>query len=72
MITVPADTPVTVPDVEPTVATEVLPLVQWPPPVASPKDSEEATQTGNSPDMEAGNGLTVIVVVAVHPVPGMV
>lgn len=68
--TVPADTPVTTPDDEPTTAIDVLLLLQVPP------DGEPAsvivlpTHTCVGPDM-VGVGLTVITTVVKHP-PGNV
>ena len=45
MIQVPAETPVTIPVDEPTVATAVLLLLQWPPAVESFKVTVAPAQT---------------------------
>ena len=54
MIVVPGDTPVTTPVVEPTVATDVVPLVQVPPVVASANVIVEPAHTDVGPVMLAG------------------
>lgn len=68
MVAVPADTPVTAPVVDPTVATPGLPLVQVPPEVPSVKVVEEPTQTLAVPPIVAGSGLMVTALIAKHPV----
>lgn len=64
----PTATPVTVPDTEPTVATEILPLIQVPPDVASDKVIVEPAQmlTGVDGVIAAGTALTVTVAIAKH------
>ena len=64
---VPADTPVTFPVAEPTVATDVLLLLQVPPLVTSDSGIEKPTQTTAGPVIAAGIGLTVTTVVVKHP-----
>jgi hypothetical protein len=66
---VPEDTPDTVPVVpeDTTVATPVLTLVQVPPLVASVNIVVPLWHTVNVPDIGAGFGLTVTVVVRVQP-----
>ncbi len=65
MITdVPAATPDTTPLPEPTVDTDVVPLLHVPPAVALLSVVVSPAQTLFVPDMEAGKGLTVIGVVA--------
>jgi hypothetical protein len=56
---VPADTPTTLPLVDPTVATEVLLLVHVPPEVRSVSVLEDPTQTLVVPAMAAGSAFTV-------------
>ena len=68
MIGLPADTPVTTPVVEPTVANPVLLLLQVPPPVISLNIVVEPVQTLAVPVMAAGNGLTVMIAVVIQPV----
>jgi hypothetical protein len=57
---VPAATPLTVPDPEPTVACAVLLLLQVPPAVPSLKVVVKPTHTLVVPVIAAGTGLTVI------------
>ena len=64
----PAATPVTTPVVEFTVAKEALLLLHVPPTVASLSVLVKPIHALAVPVMDAGNGLTVIIVVAVHPV----
>ena len=67
MITaVPADTPVTIPVPEPTVATMILPLVQVPPPT-SDNAVVAPIQTPKTPVMGGGPEDTVITVVVAQP-----
>ena len=61
MEAVPADTPVTTPDAEPTVATPVLPEVHVPPAVASLSVVVSPAQTTAVPVIADGSGLTVTV-----------
>lgn len=64
---VPADTPVTAPDVEFTV-TWALGLLHVPPPAVPVKVTVEPTHTLLGPVIDVGIGITVMVVVVVHPV----
>lgn len=65
--TVPASTPVTIPDVKPTMALPLLALhVQ--PGVAVVKVILSPTQTALGPEIGAGSGLTVKTAVLRHPV----
>jgi hypothetical protein len=66
---VPAATPVTIPDADPTVAWAVLLLLQVPPAVRSDKVVVKPIQTLVVPVITAGIGLTVIAEVIKHPVP---
>lgn len=66
----PEISPLTTPDPEPTVATEVLLLLQVPPP-ASLSEVDEPIHTLFTPEMAAGNGLTVTTFRVVHPVPSV-
>ena len=68
MVAVPALTLVIVP-VVPIVATVVGLLLQVPPAVASLTVIVEPMQTDVPPLIAVGTGLTVTVVVTVHPVP---
>lgn len=69
MITaVPADTPVTTPVEEPTVATEGLPDDHTPPPGELAKAMLDPTHTWVGPVIAAGIGSTVTLIVAKHPV----
>lgn len=68
MVTVPADTPSTNPDVEPIVAIPVLLLLHTPPAVASFKVVVPSTQTLVTPVIEDGKGFTVTTVVVRQPV----
>jgi hypothetical protein len=63
---VPPDTPPTIPVDEPIVAIDVLPLIQVPPLVALLKAVVPPTQTVGVPVMDAGNGLTVTIVVTLQ------
>jgi hypothetical protein len=71
MVAVPDETPLTTPLPVPTVATEVLLLLQVPPVVASLSVKVEATHTVEEPDIEDGAPLTVTLVVAMQPVPSI-
>ena len=66
-VTVPAFTPVTVPDDEPTVAVSWLALLHVPPPVRSPRVVDRPGHTGTLPYMPDGCAFTVTVVVVLHP-----
>jgi hypothetical protein len=67
MVAVPAATPKTDPDMEPTVATAVLPLVHNPPETRSPNDSVAPEHSAEPPVTPLGVGLTVTVTSAGHP-----
>ena len=67
IVDVPAKSPETMPP-ELTVATEVLLLLQVPPPEISLNAVEDKTQTFVIPVIGAGAGLTETVVTAMHPV----
>ena len=71
IVTVPADTPVTIPLEEPIVANKGLLLLHVPPAVPSNKVSVSPTHTKGRPSMEGGKGFTVTVIVAKQP-PGNV
>ena len=60
MVDVPAATPVAIPEEEPMVATEVLLLLQLPPP-ASVNEVVAPTHTFTIPVINGGPGLTVTV-----------
>jgi hypothetical protein len=64
---VPVVIPLTMPEVDPTVATEVVLLVHVPPGVASVSVIVDPAQTLVGPPMAAGVALTVTIVVARHP-----
>ena len=61
MVVVPADTPVTTPDAEPTVAMAGVLLLQVPPVVTSVRGVVNPTQTEWEPAIAAGAGFTVMV-----------
>jgi hypothetical protein len=63
MVAVPADTPETIPEVEPTVAIAGAELDQRPPGVASPKVVVLPTHTFAEPVIAPGTGVTVIVLI---------
>ena len=63
---VPAETPVTIPPAS-MVATPVVPLLQVPPGVISPRLVVEPAHTVVVPVIAAGNGLTVTVIVKGDP-----
>ena len=65
---VPEATPVTIPELVPTVASVTLLLNHVPPGVASVSVVVKPMHTLSVPDIAAGNGLTVTTVVEVHPV----
>jgi len=64
---VPDTTPVTIPVLAPTVATDVVPLVQVPPVVPSVKVMVVPAQKAAAPDIADGKALTVTVPVALQP-----
>lgn len=68
ILTVFADTPVTAPAKNGTVATAGLLLLHVPPTEASSNEVVALTQTCMVPVMGEGNGLTVTSVVRIHPV----
>lgn len=68
MVEVPADTPVTIPVPEPTVATAVLLLLHEPPPEALVSVVVVPGHAVSVPPIAAGNGLTVTAWVARQPV----
>ncbi len=61
MVALPDVTPVTIPDPEPTVATDVLPLLQVPEGVVFDRVVVEPTHTDCVPVMALGSGFTVAV-----------
>lgn len=63
----PADTPVTIPVNDPTVAKPVLLLVHVPPALVLLKAVVNPAHTLVVPVIDAGGGFTVTVVVAMHP-----
>jgi hypothetical protein len=67
-IELPEDTAVAMPDDEPIVATEVVPLTHVPPAGVLVSVAELPSQIDKDPDMVEGNGFTVIVVVVRQPV----
>jgi hypothetical protein len=68
IIVLPAVTPLTTPEPEPTVATGVLPLLHIPPAVASDNVIvDPPSQTATVPEIAEGAGFTVITVIAAHP-----
>lgn len=71
IVDVPVDTPVTTPLPETTVATLVLVLVHVPAPDASLRPVVKPRHAKGLPDMLAGAGKTVTVVVAVLPAPAV-
>lgn len=68
MVTVPAVTPVTMPDAEPTEAIAGLLLLHVPPASGSPSVIVVPAHTGELPVIAEGTELTVIVAVARQPV----
>lgn len=69
IVAVPPATPVTIPDADPTVATDVLPLVHVPPLTELESVVLRPAHTMGMPAIVAGPGTTVTTVVAAHPVP---
>jgi len=69
MVAIPALTALSEPEVRPIVATAVLLLLQEPPVVISASVVELPWQSEEVPDIGAGKGLTVIVVVSEQPPP---
>src|SRR5204862_639672 len=68
IIATPTFTPPTTPVPDPTVAMNVLPLLQVPPGVTSARVVVNPIHTFMVPVMVAGSGLTVTVAVLIHPV----
>jgi hypothetical protein len=68
MVAVPATTPVTIPDDEPTVATEGAPLVHAPPVVLLLNVVLAPSHTVAMPDIDAGKEFTVTTAVTLQPV----
>jgi hypothetical protein len=68
MVEVPDDTPYTIPELVPTVATLVVLLLHMPPPVVLLSVVLLPTHTVDEPVIAAGSGLTVTTSVAKHPV----
>jgi len=64
---VPVETPPTVPEELPIVATAALLLIQLPPEVPSVRVKLPPVQTDDPPEIEAGKGLTVTVAVLAQP-----
>ena len=69
IVALPRLDPVTTPDDEPTLATEVLLLVHVPPVMVSENIVAEPTQTFVAPVITEGFGSTVTILLIVHPVP---
>ena len=69
MVAVPAETPVTAPEEEPTVAIPVEPEDHVPPEVASLSVVFAPTQTVAVPDIADGGAFTVTAIVAEQPEP---
>jgi hypothetical protein len=68
IMAVPETTPVTIPLLVPTVATDVVPLVQFPLVVPSVKVIVVPEQKAAAPDIAVGKPFTVMTFVALHPV----
>ena len=64
VVATPTTPPVTTPEINPTVATAVLLLLQVPPPVPSNKAVVDPEQTVLVPVILAGKALTVTIAVA--------
>jgi len=69
IVAVPPDTPVSIPELLPIVATAVLLLVQVPPVNASVSVEVVPGQTTNVPAIAPGSGFTVNGVVTIQVVP---
>ncbi len=67
-MTVPAATPVTIPDVLPTVAVAMLLLLHVPPVVVFVRVEVPPTHTDAVPKFDAGSGFTVMFVTLRQPV----
>lgn len=65
--TVPADTPVTMPDAEPTVAIALLPVAHTPPGVVSDKLIVPPTQVADAPVIGAIPDTVIVLDVAQPP-----
>lgn len=68
IVVVPANTPLTIPEVRPIVAMDVEALVQVPPP-GLVSEAVPLSQTVGVPDMAGSAGLTVSVIVDLHEPP---
>lgn len=68
MVGVPVPTPVTIPELVPAVACEVLLLLHVPPEVPSLNVIVAPMHTADAPVIAAGDGLTVIVAALTQPV----
>ena len=68
IVVVPGATPETIPALMPTVAVEVLLLLQVPPTVASLNVVVKPAHTFDAPVIADGVGLTVTVVITLQPV----
>jgi hypothetical protein len=66
MVTLPEAIPATIP-AEPTVATEVLLLLQVPPDVAVERATVPPEHTEDEPEIAEGSALTVSVATRTHP-----
>jgi len=66
---VPENTPVTIPELAPIVATVVVPLVHVPPVVPSVSVIVEPAQNEDEVEIAVGKALTVTIVVVEQPVP---
>ncbi len=67
MMAVPADTPVTTPVNDPTLAILLAEEVHQPPPLPSIRVIPDPVQTDDGPPMAVGAAFTVIVVVVEQP-----
>jgi hypothetical protein len=67
MVAVPEATPPTIPVPDPTVATDVLLLIQVPPDETSLNDIFDPTHTAVGPVMADGIGFTVTMAVVLQP-----
>ena len=70
MVAVPASTPLTIPESDSTVATDVLPLLHVPPPPkGSLNDVAAPAHIAWLPDTDDGSRFTVTTIVEIHPAP---
>ena len=67
IVSIPGDTPVTLPEPAKTVAMLLVLLLHVPPVVASPNIVPDPSQAEGVPDIDSGNVLTVTTAVVVHP-----